>query len=114
MKKIQDIHLASNQYEVLNELKQKLLDQFAVESIALYGSAVRGEANAESDLDLLILTTQKLKRTLRHQITDLVFALNLHYGTNISTVVVDRSSWETGVFSVLPFREEVLKNSISL
>lgn len=114
MKKINDIHLASNQRQALDELKYKLTHEFDIESLALYGSAARGEASAESDLDLLILTKRPLTRPARHQITDLAFEINLHYGTNLSTVVVDRDSWETGAFSVLPFREEVLKDSVYL
>jgi len=114
MKNINDILLASNQYQALNELKQKLFAEFAIESLSLYGSVARGEADEESDLDLLIVTMQPLARTARHKITDMVFDINLRYGTNFSTFVVDRESWATGVFSILPFREEVLKESISV
>ena len=34
--------------------EQKRLKSFGVESLALFGSTVRGEANAESDLDFLV------------------------------------------------------------
>jgi predicted nucleotidyltransferase len=114
MRKINDILLATNQQQALNQLKLKLFDQFAIESIVLYGSVARGEADEESDVDLLIVTARPLTRFVRHKITDIVFDINLCYGTNFSTVVVDRESWETGAFSVLPFREEVLKDSVYL
>lgn len=108
------LHLASNQRQALNELKFKLVHEFDIESLALYGSAARGEASEESDLDLLILTKHPLTRLARHKITDLAFEINLHYGTNFSTVVVDRDAWKTGAFSVIPFREEVLRDSVYL
>lgn len=114
MRKINNIHLASNQQQALHELKYKLTHEFDIESLALYGSAARGEASEESDLDLLILTKHPLTRPARHKITDLTFEINLHYDTNFSTVVVDCDAWETGAFSVIPFREEVLRDSVYL
>ncbi|HSE84127.1 MAG TPA: nucleotidyltransferase domain-containing protein [Thermodesulfobacteriota bacterium] len=114
MKRLNDIKLVPNQSRALDELRRRLFDEFNVESMMLYGSVARGEADEESDLDLLVLTSQKLKRPERHKITDLVFEVNLHYGTNFSTLVVDRNTWETGVFSVLPLRDEILKDGIMI
>ena len=72
----------------------------------------RGEADEESDIDLLVLTSRQLSRPKRHQITDLVCEINLAEDTNFSTLVVDRLSWENGVFSVLPIREQIAKEGI--
>jgi predicted nucleotidyltransferase len=114
VKRFDNVTLAPNQYQALGELHGRLFHEFAVEAVILYGSVARGEAEAESDLDLLILTADPLTRPARHEITDMVFEVNLLYGTNFSTLVVDRSSWEVGVFSVLPLREEILKDGIRL
>jgi predicted nucleotidyltransferase len=107
-------NITPSQYQALGELRRRLFDEFDIEAVILYGSVARGEADEESDLDLLILTTDPLTRPARHEITDMVFEVNLLYGTNFSTLVVDRSSWEVGVFSVLPLREEILKDGIRL
>ena len=106
--------MTPNQYQALGELRRRLFDECDIESLILYGSVARGEADEESDLDLLIVTAQPFTRTARHEITDLVFEVNLLYGTNFSTLVVDRSSWEAGAFSVLPLREEILNEGIRL
>jgi len=42
----------------------------------------------------------------------MVFGINLRYGTNFSTLVVDLNLWEDGFVSVLPLREEILKDGI--
>ncbi|MEK9136627.1 MAG: nucleotidyltransferase domain-containing protein, partial [Bacteroidota bacterium] len=86
----------------------------AFDGIVLYGSFSRGESDEESDIDLLVFTRLPLQRKVRHQITDTVFEVNLKYDTNFSTLVVDRASWESGIFSILPVRDEILRDGIAL
>lgn len=115
MEQSDNLDLSETQRRALDELQSRLFSQFgSVEDIILYGSIVRGEADSESDIDLLVVTSHPLTRTARHEITDAVFEVNPSYGTNLSTLVVDRLSWESGPVSVLPIREEVLTQGIPL
>jgi predicted nucleotidyltransferase len=115
VRQLEDITLAPNQAQALDELKQRLSVEFDIQTVILYGSAARGEADEESDLDLLLLTPQPISsRFVRHAITDVVFEVNLRYGTNFSTLVVDRETWDAGVFTVLPLRDEILRDGIQL
>ncbi len=104
--------LSSKESQALNEIKQKVNKRFSIEDYILYGSAARGEADEESDLDLLIVTSDALTRFKRHEITDIVFDVNLKYDSNFSTLVVDQETWETGIISVLPLRNEILRDGI--
>ena len=114
MRQLEDIKLKQKVVQALDELHNKLFMEFHIESLILFGSFARGEEDEESDIDLLVITPRPLTRFARHKITDLVFEVNLSYDTNFSTVVVDRKSWESGLISVLPFREEILKYGIPL
>lgn len=114
MKTLKDISLTQNQRNALVELQQQINGSFGICAMELFGSVVRGESDNESDIDVLIVTKHPLERKVRHQITDIVFEINLRYDTNFSTLVVDRVSWENGLFSVLPIREEILKEGIAL
>lgn len=114
MKTIDQIRLTPSQQSALAELRRRLSGSFGIQSISLYGSVARGEADYESDIDLLIVTEHPLKRLMRHQITDIVCEVNLQYDTNFSSLVVDRNAWDNGMFSILPLREEILRDGVAL
>ena len=114
MKHLEEINLTLNQDQSLQELRFRLTSLFKIESLVLFGSVARGEADAQSDIDLLVLTSQLLSRPERHQITDVVFEINLKYGTNYSTLVIDQNSWETGLISILPIHTEIINDGVTL
>ena len=70
--------------------------------------------DAESDMDLLIVTPSPLTRFERHEITNVVFDVNLRHDTNFSTLVVDEASWDAGIISVLPLRDEIMRDGIQV
>ena len=106
--------LSSAEISALKILKEKIAKQFKIADVILYGSVACGKTDLESDIDLLILTLEPLSREKRHVITDIVFEINLEYNTNFSTLVIDKESWEKGYFSVLPIKEEILKEGLPL
>jgi len=112
MKSIDNIAISPEIRKALMELRNKIFAMFDIQSLILYGSVARNESDNESDIDLLIITKQSLTRFQRHEITDMVFDINLHYGTNFSTLVVDLNLWEGGFIRVLPLHEEILKDGI--
>lgn len=114
MRQLNDVPLTLAQREALAELRQRFSAAFEVEGIVLFGLAARGEADEESDLDLLILTKQPLARPTRHRITDLIVDINLRHDTNLSSLVIDRESWETGAASVLPIHDEILRDGVAV
>jgi uncharacterized protein len=108
------IYLSDQQSQALDKIQQGINLLFPIEALILYGSVVRGEADNESDIDLLIITTQVLGRTERHAITRLIFTVNLEYDTNFSSMVVDKQSWEKGAISVSPIHREILSEGINV
>ena len=114
MRQIDEIPITAAQAGALQEIKQRLLEKFAIKALVLYGSLARGQADEESDVDLLVVTARPLSRVERHEITDAVFEVNLRYDTNVSTLVVDAESWENGLISVLPIRDEILRDGVQV
>ena len=113
MKRLEDVKLASNEREALAEIRRRLFDALSIEQIILFGSVARGEADEESDVDLLVVTTEPMTLNERHEkITYAITEVNLQYDTNFSTLVVDKQAWENGVFTVLPIKQEIVKDGV--
>ncbi len=114
MKTLKMVDIDINIKKALQMADKQIREKYKVDSIILFGSVARGEDDSESDADLLILTENKLTRDERHGITEIVYYINLNMGTNISTVVADIKSWNTGMYSVLPIHNEIDKDGIMI
>lgn len=67
------------------ELKKKLQESLGKDfkNIILYGSKARGDFNAESDIDLLVIV-ENLDLNKKHNINDIVVDIQLEYELPIS------------------------------
>ena len=82
--------------ELLTRLRRGLEDLYGerLDGVFLFGSHARGEASAESDVDILVVLDQvadygrELERT-----GHLVSRLSLSYDVSISRVFVSSSAW---------------------
>jgi uncharacterized protein len=77
MNRLKEVPITPVQSEVLKEIKRQLLARFETTAFLPYGSAARGQTDEESDLDLLGVTSLPLTRFERHEITNIVFDVNL-------------------------------------
>ena len=82
--------------------------------VILFGSHARGQANNESDWDILILIDKpKENRTVEEKYRDEMFHLELELGEPISTFVYSKNDWETR-FVYTPLYQNIKKEGIKL
>jgi predicted nucleotidyltransferase len=80
----------------------------------LFGSVVQGQADEESDVDLLVVLNDPPSHQVRDRITSLILDINLKYGTNLSELIVDQQAWDHGLPATLPIHEEIEEEGIRL
>ena len=114
MKAFHDLPLPAPRHDALREVYDRLTTAFRVDRLMLFGSVVRGEADEESDTDLLVVLTERPTHQERDRITGLILDANLKYGTNLSELIVDQETWERGLPSALPIHTEIEAEGIRL
>jgi len=112
MKTLDDIHLNERDRQAIKSAASILRQKFPIEQIMLFGAKARGDDDAESDIDLLILTRHRLTWQERDKITSVLFDLQLERKVVISTLVVPKKEWEQGMYQVLPIHDEVQKDGV--
>lgn len=81
--------------EILTEIKRRIKETEPDAQVFLYGSYARGDANEESDVDLLILVNKKkLSYKDKKNLTVPLFRLGYETGQIISPFVETKENWE--------------------
>lgn len=113
MKNLDEIRLSEKDRRAVEAAAAILRDQFPVERVVLFGSKARGDDDAESDLDLLVLTSRPLTDAEAAQVTDALFDVQLELEVVISTLVVPTEEWQHGLYQVLPIRHEIEREGVA-
>ena len=92
-----------NREELLNQIKDRLRDAHGerLQGIILYGSEARGEAEPDSDIDLLVLLNGPVKfgRDSRTNI-DVLYDLQLEVIRPIHAMPVDIEAFRAGEYAL--------------
>jgi len=82
--------------------------------IILYGSRARGTARSDSDWDLLILLPVAVNHSLEIQIKDCLYDIELETDTVLSSIIRSKQDWLSERYAVLPLRQKIEKEGISV
>ena len=100
--------------EIVRQIQQTMRQTEPSATTILYGSEARGDARADSDIDLLILLEGD-KRDLKREslISGALYDLELSTGVLISPMIMLRKQWENRPFKT-PFYINVMNEGIML
>ena len=114
MRNLDDLTLSRNEREAIEEATRILKERFPVRDVILFGSKVRGKSSKDSDIDLLLLTTQPIHWKERHAIVDALFEVEMRYDVVINIVVNTVHDWHEGMCTVLPIHEEINREGVTI
>lgn len=98
--------------QVVAEIVAHLKRDYNAERVVLYGSAVRGQLEDGSDIDLLAVLPQA-DWEVKKKICDLCFDYELNLGRIISIVCVESADFHSSLRQHSPFLMNVRKEGIA-
>jgi len=113
MRTLDQITLAEKDRDAICKASALLRERFPVERVVLFGSKARGDDDAESDIDLLVLTSRPVSPTEKSKMTEALFDLELDLEVVISKFIVPLDQWEHGVYQALPIRDEIDREGVA-
>ena len=81
---------------VLERLKLLISERLPLYQMVLFGSRARGDAEPDSDFDLLVVLDGPADRSARETVSDCAWETGLEHGMVIVPIVVSRDEWERG------------------
>jgi len=106
--------MTNQERHIFQLITQRIKELDPKADVILYGSHARGQANKDSDWDILILldtdsVTLKTEQKFRHHLLD----TELQIGEPISVYVRSKSVWETK-YRITPFYNSVKREGVRL
>ena len=113
MNTLDNLSIKENEKNAILEASAMLRETFPVKEVVLFGSKARGDDDEESDIDLLILTSQPVSWNERKAINNALFEIQMKYDIIISALITTVTEWNEGPFSVLPIHGEISNHGVT-
>ena len=103
-----------NREEIIEKIKQTVLEVEPRAEIILYGSRSREDKDSESDWDLLVLVDGPVDDERTDRIRHRLYEVEWECGEVLSTIVRNREEWDSPIYKSMPFHESVEREGIVL
>lgn len=106
--------LTEQEKELLRKCKEMIARLDPSATLILYGSRARGDAEEESDYDLIILTNREATLEREDEYRKQLFPLQLETGAVFTVLLVERKEWDSPLFNAMPFYRNVKREGVYL
>lgn len=89
-----------------------LQQRVKVHQIILFGSRARGDADDESDMDLLVVLDQPVNRETRKVVSECTWQAGFDVGIVVTAILFTRDEWESGPEYYSPLAQAVRTDGV--
>jgi predicted nucleotidyltransferase len=89
--------LTTEEKIAISILKERLMKEFTVVKLILFGSKARGDYTEHSDVDLLVLVEEFPTREAKEKLSDVQFATIMEQDAPLMTILENYNNWISGV-----------------
>jgi predicted nucleotidyltransferase len=82
--------------------------------VILYGSRARGNANKDSDYDILIIVNGPVDMALKKEMLSNIYPLELETGAVLTLIVYSKQQWYSPLYRAMPFHKNVERDGVLL
>jgi predicted nucleotidyltransferase len=108
MKEWERVPLSYPEREVIETAATELKARFPVETVILFGSKARGDADEYSDIDLLVVTSRALDWREEKGVVDLLFDIGMETNAIFTPLFASTEEWTEGPFREFPIYREIV------
>jgi len=100
--------------QLLADCKAAIREVAPEADLILYGSRARGDAQEDSDYDLLVLVDRVVDMDLERAMVDRLVPLEVRTGTALTVLVYSRSQWDSAQYRAMPFHQNVTREGVPI
>ena len=99
---------------LLSECKAAIRQAAPDSDVILFGSRARGDAQEDSDYDLLVLVDCKPTMALEQAMVEQLFPLEMRSGKVLTFLVYQRSQWNSPLCKAMPLHKNVTREGLPI
>lgn len=106
------VELSPDERSAIGDVVAILRERFPVTRVVLFGSKARGDSDAESDIDLLVLTSREVSSAEKDAIVDALFDTQLARRVVLSPLIVPEAQWKSALWRVMPIHGQIEREGV--
>ena len=100
--------------QLLAECKAAIRKVAPEAGLILYGSRARGDAQEDSDYDLLVLVDREVDMDLERAVVDRLVPLEVQTGKVLTMLIYSRSQWDSALYRAMPLHKNVTREGVAI